>query len=204
MKSIKQLTALLLSFGILSSTSVINTAFAVRINDVDAILEQSENEFQDWNIQTDNYELSELNVEDELPDYSLETEDEWDIDVAETGERTVNAGQEYDIPELLAAGDAMSGYCGNSLKWTLDGSELTISGTGDMWDYDDLWKYPSNNPSPWAGNKSITSIIINDGATSIGTNAFMYCNNVGYVTIPDSVKSIGNSAFSVFESLKNV
>ena len=45
------------------------------------------------------------------------------------------------------------------------------------------------------GCSMLTSIIIPDGATSIGWGAFMYCRDLTSVTIPDSVKSIGEHAF---------
>ena len=45
------------------------------------------------------------------------------------------------------------------------------------------------------GCSMLTSIIIPDGATSIGWGAFMYCRDLTSVTIPDSVTSIGEHAF---------
>ncbi len=45
--------------------------------------------------------------------------------------------------------------CGDHLTWTLDDEgTLTISGTGDMWDFDD-----GKNSAPWSGNKSKIEII---------------------------------------------
>ena len=42
--------------------------------------------------------------------------------------------------------------------------------------------------------KSLTSITIGNGVTSIGGNAFLFCSLTS-ITIPDSVTSIGDSAF---------
>ena len=42
---------------------------------------------------------------------------------------------------------------------------------------------------------NLTSVIIGDSITSIGTYAFISCTGLTNVTIPNSVTSIGNSAF---------
>lgn len=87
-----------------------------------------------------------------------------------------------------------SGTCGDSATWELscDGV-LTISGSGAM--------YPSINSSanvPWNSYRDkITSVVISEGITSIGTFAFYYCQYLKSVTIPTSVTSIGSSAFEM-------
>ena len=43
--------------------------------------------------------------------------------------------------------------------------------------------------------KSLTSVVIPDGVTSIGNYAFSFCRSLTSIEIPDSVTSIGNSAF---------
>jgi hypothetical protein len=70
---------------------------------------------------------------------------------------------------------------------------LTVSGNGAMADYVHFYARPN---APWLGsNRSITAVIIEDGVTHIGDGAFMYCGNMTSVTIPNSVTSIGKSAF---------
>ena len=49
-----------------------------------------------------------------------------------------------------------------------------------------------------------TSYTIPDSVTSIGNSAFFYCTSLTSVTIPDSVTSIGNSAFRYCSSLTSV
>ena len=73
------------------------------------------------------------------------------------------------LPAAFADSAPTSGTCGDNLTWRLDGSTLTISGTGDMDDYhDDLHEY-----SPWSGYRSrIIEVIIEPGVTSIGYDAF--------------------------------
>lgn len=88
------------------------------------------------------------------------------------------------------------GTCGENLTWTLntETGELTISGTGKMDDYDDLF-----NNSPWTSpisiRDTIKDITISDGVTSIGKYAFSFCTKLTNVTIPDSVTTIGICSF---------
>ena len=100
------------------------------------------------------------------------------------------------------ADSSTSGACGDNLTWTLDGDgTLTISGTGKMWDYDCLNDYDA----PWADFlASIEKVIISKGVTSIGNEAFNWCERLTNVTIPDSITSIGRSAFSGCSSLTSV
>ena len=73
---------------------------------------------------------------------------------------------------------------------TLLGGTLTISGHGDMQDFaqfDQHWNSVQNN---------ITSVIIEQGVTSIGKFAFYTCGNItGTLNIPNSIASIGYYAF---------
>ena len=84
----------------------------------------------------------------------------------------------------------LSGTCGSNLTWSLNTcGVLTISGTGAM------SNYPGMN-MPWRSRRaSITSVVISDGVTSIGYNAFNGCSNLTSVTIPPSVTSIEQNAF---------
>lgn len=90
---------------------------------------------------------------------------------------------------------ANSGTCGKNLTWTLDDKGvLTISGTGAMADYNEY------AGTPWSGAKSV---IIKNGVTSIGNCAF-YGSNITSVTIPSSVKTIGEYAFYACKKLTTV
>ena len=93
------------------------------------------------------------------------------------------AAAETTVQESVGASSGTTGEC----TWTLDDNGvLTISGNGEMGDYGNL-------TLPWGDN--ITSVIINDGVTSIGGAAFRHCTGLTSVTIPDSVTSIGDYAF---------
>ena len=94
----------------------------------------------------------------------------------------------------------LSGTCGDNLTWTFTtaDSTLTISGTGDMYDYD-------YSDQPWYNSRQgIKNISLPDGMTSIGGYAFSGCSALVQVTIPESVTSIGGSAFSNCSALTQV
>lgn len=99
------------------------------------------------------------------------------------------------VPLVASAEVATSGTCGENLTWTLgeDGT-LTISGTGDMYDY----------YNDFFGQSKIKNVIIKNGVTSIGNRAFNYCRSLTSIKIPNSVKSIGDSTFEDCSSLTSV
>ena len=102
------------------------------------------------------------------------------------------AAAETTVQESVGASSGTTGEC----TWTLDDNGvLTISGNGEMGDYGNL-------TLPWGDN--ITSVIINDGVTSIGGAAFCHCTGLTSVTIGDSVTSIGIDAFSGCTGLTSV
>ena len=85
---------------------------------------------------------------------------------------------------------AASGTCGDNLTWDLTNGVLIISGTGAM------TNYSSSSNIPWYSSRSsIASVVINDGVTSIGENAFQFCRSLTSVSIGNSVTSIGKEAF---------
>ncbi len=77
-----------------------------------------------------------------------------------------------------------------NIDWTLENGILTISGTGDMLDFED------EEPAPWASfSDNIESVAIENGVTSIGESAFYECENLTTVTMADSVTKVGGCAF---------
>jgi hypothetical protein len=92
-----------------------------------------------------------------------------------------------------------SGSCGSNVTYSFVSSTgtLTISGTGDM----NHFLYGS----PWnAYRSSIKKVVINNGVTDIGYNAFYNCTGLTSVTIPNSVTSIGTYAFSGCTGLTSI
>ena len=77
----------------------------------------------------------------------------------------------------------------SGFKWSLDNGTLTISGTGEIPDYE------REGQAPWAPRNSVKKIVIEKGITRIGKRAFAGCENLTSVSIADSVKSIGSEAF---------
>ena len=101
---------------------------------------------------------------------------------------------------VAMAEDAATGQCGQNLTWRYDPETgvLTIEGEGNMWDYDSL------KLMPWfqyAGN--IKKIVLSNGVTSIGKNAFACCA-VEEVEFPETLKTIGARAFYQCEKLTKV
>ena len=85
----------------------------------------------------------------------------------------------------------LDGVCGENLTWAYADGTLTISGTGDMYDYD------LTAPAEWVDlTTRIDTLSLPDGLTTIGNYAFDSCANLAYLTIPASMVSIGNYAFS--------
>ncbi|MDR1348496.1 MAG: leucine-rich repeat protein, partial [Prevotellaceae bacterium] len=100
------------------------------------------------------------------------------------------------------AGPVANGTAG-PLKWSLssDGT-LTISGEGAMPDY--AFAYVGG-VSPWyAYRSSIKTVVIENGVTHIGNNAFYSCGSLASVTIPGSVTTIGEYAFAICSDLTSI
>ena len=85
-----------------------------------------------------------------------------------------------------------SGTCGNNLTWTFTESDgtLTISGEGDMYNYN------SANTVPWYNyREQIKKVILPKGLTYIGGYAFYKAKALIKISIPASVSEISNAAF---------
>ena len=91
---------------------------------------------------------------------------------------------------------AANNSCGANLTYELTQNTddpgtytLTIRGEGAMYGY-------SSSTVPWNAQKSkITSVVIGNGVTSIGNNAFEDCSALKKLDIPQSVTEIGSKAF---------
>lgn len=121
--------------------------------------------------------------------------------VLKTKAGTVTPNPNPDTPDKPGGTTATSGTCGTNLIWKLDDEGvLTISGTGEMYDYD-----INGICAPWyKEQKKIIEIKIEEGVKSIGNDAFYNCNNVAKVSISDSVKRLGQGSFEACYSLKNI
>ena len=91
---------------------------------------------------------------------------------------------------VIASGTCGAEGDGDNLTWTLyDDGTFVISGTGAMADY------PDSNEPWWNIRHSITTVVIEEGVTSIGNAAFYDCKNLASVTMPTSLTRIGKNAF---------
>lgn len=88
-----------------------------------------------------------------------------------------------------------AGNCGESVTYSFDESTglLVVSGEGAMYDFDG-YEYPQ---TPWKSySASIKSLIIQDGVTSIGGNAFSECRFLNSIEISNSVVDISAGALT--------
>lgn len=145
---------------------------------------------------------------------------------AETVPETTAATEpEETLAEETASEPAMgtvtaSGICGDDLSWVYDEvtRTLTVSGTGDMYDYE-WYEAESRTTANWsafasqirsvilgegvssvgsyafAGCSALTTVVLNEEVSVLGAGAFAYCPNISYLRIPASVSDIGSEAF---------
>lgn len=100
------------------------------------------------------------------------------------------------VATLLLCSTTVKGDGGNTddgLSWDLTNGVLTISGTGAMKDYA---TYGSGR-SPWyASRTNVTKIIVNEGVTALGTNAFYGSTKCTEISLPSTLTDIKNYALS--------
>ncbi len=97
---------------------------------------------------------------------------------------------------VVASAEVYTGECGENVTYSLDTETgvLEINGTGKIGSY-----------ALWDSYRSvIKTVIISDGVTSIGDDAFRNCTGLTNVTIGKNVTSIGEGAFEDCSSLKSV
>lgn len=108
--------------------------------------------------------------------------------------------------EEMNAEKSSVNQCGDTLYWNLDANGvMTISGTGDMWDFrDDPFYKDTYHECPWESRRSeIKSVKFEAGITYIGADAFANCTNLKNVTFSDTITVIGSFAFLRCANLKN-
>ena len=103
-------------------------------------------------------------------------------------------------PEAEPAMDGVeSGSCGDGVYWRLENGVLTVSGNGPMKSYNN-----EGDLSPWYLNNDITSVVIKEGVTSIGSWAFYCLTGMEEISIADTVQRIERSAFHDCYSLRSI
>lgn len=104
------------------------------------------------------------------------------------------------------ASGVIEGVCGDHLTWMLsiaDGT-LTISGYGDMYDYD-VRNDETPIDMPWKEFlPEIKKIVLPDGITSVGDFAFNSTYNMTSINLPEGIRRIGKYAFRGNVSLTSI
>ncbi len=91
----------------------------------------------------------------------------------------------------------LSGACGDHAYYELNSLDgvMTITGTGPMWDFE----YDFDNDrgdTPWAEyNEQIKQLVVAEGVTTIGSEAFDNCPNLEEISLPEGLTRIGEYAF---------
>ena len=108
-------------------------------------------------------------------------------------------GQTYTDVVLNQVALVDSGTCEDGLNWAFyDNGRLTISGNGEMMDY-------NLSNTPWHNYKSqVLSIMVEEGVKNIGTYAFANCKNAERISLPLSVTAVGSRAFYACNMLNQV
>ena len=151
------------------------------------------------------------------------------LDLADTPEKTVYRGEAYGrLPEPTADGMVFLGWYTESGKritsltacdltgdatvsarWALASAEgwnfdeatgtLTLDGSGAM------KEYTSAAEAPWYSYRdSIAHLVVKSGVTSLSSYAFVSCQNLEDVTLPDTLQTIGTMTFYGCDKLDNV
>lgn len=117
--------------------------------------------------------------------------------------------------DVQAISEIATGKCGDNLIWKLDSNgKLTISGTGEMYNFNRLAKEGESNAIPWLNYRSqIKSVCVEEGVTSIGNSAFYNTSwspsssqkdSIEVVSLPDSLRKIGSAGFCKCNLLSSI
>jgi len=110
------------------------------------------------------------------------------------------------VPEVYAQSNPEEWKLGDNITWNFENNVLTISGTGEMYDFEydnHLWLFEGDYES----SMQIKQIIVGEGITSIGSRVFENCrgminpDNDNYylsmeLVVPSTVTKIGNQGYT--------
>ena len=104
-----------------------------------------------------------------------------------------------DASYILHAEELSGEPWGTNCSWSLKDGLLTINGEGKM------PTISTYTEQPWyAQAANITSVVISNGVTNIGSHVFYGLTNLSSITIPDGVESTGKTSFYGCHSLTSV
>lgn len=113
-----------------------------------------------------------------------------------------------ELGETITAGTAQeSGVCGENLTWYYQDNVLVIRGSGAMTDY----LVPSGEESPpailppwYEFRNEISTVVMEDGCTTVGGYAFSSCASLTSVDLPGSLETIDDHAFENCAALRDI
>ena len=104
----------------------------------------------------------------------------------------VNSEEDPEEPTESEVAIVASGNCGTNVTWTLDTEgTLTISGSGEMNGYSS----GSSSKPGYKYRSEVVKLVVEEGVTGIGKYAFYSYTSLKEVSLPETLKSIGNHAF---------
>ncbi len=105
-------------------------------------------------------------------------------------------------------GGSNTNKCGDNITWEYNNGTLTLSGSGDMYDYktvyDNKGVMTSTNLPFEDGFSYVEKVVIEEGITSVGDSAFTFFEKLKEVKLPSTLESIGDNAFAFCVKLDNV
>ena len=103
--------------------------------------------------------------------------------------------------EAFLEADVYFTRCGSDLLWSVDEEThtLTISGTGDMFDFDTAEQLPWYSES-----EKIRALSIENGVTSVGSRCIYGSGETESILFPKTIRTIANSASAACASLRDV
>ena len=124
--------------------------------------------------------------------------------VTTTDETVVDKNEAAAAETAARSGNCGTGGAGN-VKWSLsDDGTLTISGSGEMGTWNDQAFWGQEIFVPWHDYlDEIHKVVIGEGITFIGWWAFAH-THITSVTLPSTVKTLGQGAFAYCYELKEV
>lgn len=137
----------------------------------------------------------------DTPDYTPPEREKFIFDGWQPDISAVTGDAEYhakwtEITEIIL----YSGTCGSDASWTInDAGVLRIFGTGAM------TQFSNYSSVPWYAHRSlVTSVVVEEGITSIGCYSFWECVNMVEVTFPETLTLISYDTFQTCTSLTGV
>lgn len=119
----------------------------------------------------------------------------------ETIEIGVKNSQLQDAEIVFMNGNVvLEGTCGKNATWKMYSTgKLVLSGTGAT------TNFSSNNRSGWYEYRDlVTEVVVEEGITQLGSQAFLSCKNLSSITIPESLLTIGSNVFQSCKGLDEI